>query len=723
MSRINSPSNSTAGLTLIASAVSLAIATSTAHGQVAVDQKAANTSPLELAEVVVTATKVGSQTVLETPMAIQAFSGEALQTKGIHEAEDLISLIPGASAFGEISSGYKVYAIRGSGAGGPIGDGMVGYYLDDTPFGVPNFQAAPPVKYFDLDHIEVLRGPQGTLYGSGSMGGVIIYRTKSPDLRDVKFDGQIGTSTTNDAGGLNYTVGSAVSLPIVQDKLAIRLSGGYDYRAGYEDVYSGPTATGQPYKKDANDIRSSDLQAVVLWKPIDRLTLRMRAWAFRNNQDYLQVMSSLSPPYILNQGTYPSYDRRGTNFFSNTLTYEGDGYTVTNATSYQETLPGGFGTIIPVNGALLLNGGSAHSFVNEFRVASSGKGPLHWVGGAYVQDAIGYYTFLVTIPGVFQTLGGTATKTTNESIFSEISYDLMDGKLVPLVGLRYFEDKRSADTYSNSATNRTYVVGKPNAVTWRANLSYHIDHDWMVFVNAGTGFRSGILQSQAQADAVKADGVPSSISLTPDKLRNIEVGVKGSMADDKVQLAVSAYDIRYTNLQSAFNTSSSLAAFANVGDAKTHGVDVDVTWRTPLEGLTASVVGNVNHSEYTRVNPFFAAANPGNKSGQALYNTPPHNWRLDLNYETAVGHSGWNLYANSSATRNGPTRNAAAGVDNIASYSLYRASLGLTDTKYDVQLYCDNIADFRGPTQANATFFLAGPTPRTIGLQVRYKSY
>lgn len=719
MYRINSRTPVAAGIALAVS-VSLAAASGAAVAQAkSVDAS----SSQELDEVIVTATKVGSQTVMETPLAIQAFTGETLQTRGIHEAEDLVSLIPGASAFGEISAGYKVYAIRGSGAGGPIGDGMVGYYLDDTPFGVPNFQAAPPVKYFDLDHVEVLRGPQGTLYGSGSMGGVIIYRTKNPDLRDMKLDAEIGTSSTNDAGDLNYKVGSSISVPLSQDKLALRLSGGYDYQAGYEDVYSGPTATGQPYKKDANNIRSSDVQAVLLWKPSDRLTLRMRAWAFRNNQDYLQVMSSVKPPYILNQGTNHSYDNRGTNFFSNTLTYEGDGYTITNATSYQETLPGGFGTIIPVNGALLVNGGAAHGLVDEFRVASSGKGPLHWVGGAYYQDAIGYYNFLVTIPGIFAVQGGTATKTTNESVFAEVSYDLMGGKLVPLVGLRYFQDTRSADTYSGALTNRTFVEGKPDALTWHANLSYHLDNDWMLFLNAGTGFRSGILQSQAQADAVTADGVPSSISLTPDKLRNLEVGVKGALADGRLQLAVSAYDIKYTNLQSAFNTSSGLAAFANLGDAKTQGVDIDVTWRTPLPGLTASLIGNVNTSEFTNVIGAFASANPGSGNGQRLYNTPPHNWRLDLNYETDVGSAGWKLYANGSATRNGPSRNASPGIDYIASYSMYRASLGLRHGRYDWQLYGDNLSDFRGPTQANATFFLAGPLPRTIGVQLRYKTY
>src|SRR6185503_6976228 len=111
----------------------------------------------------------------------------------------------------------------------------------------------------------------------------------------------------------------------------------------------------------------------------------------------------------------------------------------------------------------------------------------------------------------------------------------------------------------------------------------HVSKDWMLFVNAGTGFRSGILQSQAQANAVIADGVPSALALTPDKLRNIEIGTKETVANGRVRLATSVYDIRYTNLQSAFNTSIGLAAFANLGGAKTQGVDLEVTWVTPVD--------------------------------------------------------------------------------------------------------------------------------------------
>ncbi|MEP7243514.1 MAG: TonB-dependent receptor [Gammaproteobacteria bacterium] len=674
-----------------------------------------------LEEIVVSATKVGDQELSKVPMAIQAFTGESLASRGIADAKSLMELIPGASEQSEIGAGYKVFSFRGSGAGGPIGDGMIGYYLDDTPFGVPNFQSAPPIQYFDLERIEVLRGPQGTLYGQGSMGGAIIYHTKNPSLSQFTFDGEAGSSKTAEAGDMNYKVAGALSVPLIAERLGLRVSGGYDYRAGYADVYQGAPA-GTPYKTDANDIRSADAQAVLLWQPTERLTLRMRAWQFQTNQDYLQVMNSLDPPYVANQGTVNGYDRRKSNYYSNTITYRFDGMTLTNASSYQESLPGGFGLGLglgpPLGVGTLENGGHAHNFVDELRVSSAGTGPFHWVGGAFYQKATGFYTFGLNFPTLAIT-GGTTTRTENGSVFSELSYDLFGGKLVPLIGLRYFEDNRDSLSVSNGVPASS--SSNPTKVTWRANLAYHATDDWMLFINAGTGFRSGILQSRAQADAVISDGVPSALALTPDELRNVELGTKVSLLSGRLRLAASVYDIRYTNLQSAFNTSIGLAAFANLGDAKTQGIDLDVTWFTPIDGLDISLIGNVNNGEFTDVLPAFAQANPRNASGTRLFNTPPHNWRMDVGYDRDIGAAGWQLVANASASRVGSARVQDATVDSVDSYSLYRASVGVRKGAYEATLYGDNLLDERGPTAANGPTLLAGPYPRTVGLTLRYR--
>ncbi len=671
----------------------------------------------EVDDIVVTALKSGEQQLDRVPLAIQAFSGDTLEERNVREASDLIQLIPGASQAQEIGAGYRVFSFRGSGAGGPIGDGMIGYYLDDTPFGVPNFQAAPPVQYFDLERVEVLRGPQGTLYGSGSMGGTIIYRTKNPTLDRVTAQGEAELSTTRNASDPNYRFAGAVSFPIIEDVLGIRISGGYDYRQGYNDIYSG-APTGTPRVSDANTVVGEDLQAVVLWRASDRTTVRLRAWKFSTDQDYLNVMNSIDPPFASFQGNVVGFDRRRAEYYSSTITHDFENFTLTNATSYQKSLPGGFQVGLnlgaPLGIGVLANGGDADNFVNEFRLATSGDGPLHAVGGVFYQKAEGLYTFNINFPAL-NLSGQTITRTENASIFSEVSYDLMGGKLVPLIGLRYFRDTRSSDSISNGVPASS--ESEPDAVTWRANLAYYPNDDWLVFFNAGTGFRSGILQSRAQADAVIADGVPSGLALTPDELLNIEVGTKGTLFDGTLRLATSLYEIRYENLQSAFNTSIGLAAFANLGDTRTRGIDIEASWDTPVEGLTLGAIANFNDSEFTDVEPDFARANPRLAEGQELINTPPYNWRLDADYERNFGE--WDLFANASVSAQGEMRIGDATVDTIDAYKLFRASVGVRWDQYELRLYGENLSDERGPTAANGPTLLAGPRPLTVGLTLR----
>lgn len=695
----------------------LALAASLACGPAWAQDAGSDQSADQVDDIVVTALKTGEQQLDRVPLAIQAFSEETLKDRGVRDGADLMQLIPGASQAQEIGAGYRVFSFRGSGAGGPVGDGMIGYYLDDTPFGVPNFQAAPPVQYFDLEQVEVLRGPQGTLYGSGSMGGTIIYRTRNPSLDHFTAQAEGEVSTTANASDPNYRIAGAVSIPIIQDVLGIRLSGGYDHRQGYNDIYSG-APTGTPRETDANTVVAEDLQAVVLWRPNDDTSVRLRAWKFSTDQDYLNVMNSIDPPYASFQGDVVGYDRRRSEYYSSTITHDFENFTLTNATSYQKSLPGGFQVGLnlgaPLGIGTLNNGGDADSFVNEFRLATSGDGPLHAVGGVFYQKAEGLYTFDINFP-TLNIAGQTITRTENASIFSEISYDLMGGKLVPLIGLRYFRDTRSSDSISNGVAVSS--ESKPDKVTWRANVAYYPNDDWMVFVNAGTGFRSGILQSQAQADAVIADGVPSAIALTPDELLNLEVGTKGTLFDGALRLATSVYQIEYTNLQSAFNTSIGLAAFANLGDTRTRGIDIEASWDTPVDGLTLGVIGNVNDSKFTDVNPQFEAANPRFGNGEKLINTPPYNWRLDANYDRNFGK--YDFFANASMTALGRNKIGDATVDTLDPYQLYRAAVGIRWDQYELRLFGENLSDERGPTAANGPTLLAGPRPRTVGVTLR----
>ncbi len=119
---------------------------------------------------VVTAQKSGAQSLQEVPLAIQAFGGEELREKNITSINDLVSAIPGAFEGQRQSVASRSYNLRGAGGGNANGDSPIGYYLDDVPFIVTNFGIAPPVRFIDIERVEVLRGPQGTLYGRGIVG-------------------------------------------------------------------------------------------------------------------------------------------------------------------------------------------------------------------------------------------------------------------------------------------------------------------------------------------------------------------------------------------------------------------------------------------------------------------------------------------------------------------------------------------------------------------------
>ena len=185
-------------------------------------QDAASTTESSDSDIVVTASRQGSQSLIDTPLAIQAFSGEQLEERGV------------ADTLGPV---IKTFSLRGVGAAGGIGDSPIGYYIDDVPFAIPNSPIAPPLRFIDIDRIEVLRGPQGTLYGQGSAGGTIIYHTREPDLDNFEMRGEATIAKMDDASALNYGVSAAISVPLIKDRLAIRISGGYDKRAGYVDIF------------------------------------------------------------------------------------------------------------------------------------------------------------------------------------------------------------------------------------------------------------------------------------------------------------------------------------------------------------------------------------------------------------------------------------------------------------------------------------------------------
>lgn len=695
---------SAVGLTMLAATSGLAWAQETTS-----DAKPPRTTSTDLDEIVVTAQKSGAQSLQEVPLAIQAFSGEDLKEKNISSIDDLVSAIPGAFEGQRQSAASRSYNLRGAGGSNANGDSPIGYYLDDVPFIVTNFGIAPPVRFIDLERVEVLRGPQGTLYGQGSSGGVFIFHTRDPDLHELKFIGEAELGSTDGAGSANYGVSGAASIPLIENRLAVRVSGGHSYNPGWADAYYG-AYDGTPDKKGVNDVRNDDLRIAALFKPLDNLTFRGQYWRFQPRQDFTGFTTSVDPPYFANTAGQSSFANGDFKLWSFTASMDFQNFSVTSATS---DLKGSFGINIPLAPAGFFSSQFyPKMFAEELRAYSTGTSPLHWLLGAAYQDGQGPQANLLELPGVaINADNNTITK--NHAVFGELSYGLFDGKLVPLVGLRTYHDKRTFEDATSSLPSTKDVN------TWRLNLSWLPTDDLTTFATVATGFRAGIVQSQVQVQSLQMAGVPASVALNPETSKNYELGLKWRAFGRSLSVGLNLYQTKYKDLQT--NTPGAINGvngFSNFGDATSKGLDYEIQWRTPVTGLTVSWVGNTNRSEFDRVAPAVQAALPLFRPGSRLVNSIEHTSRLDVGYHTSIG-TRLEGFGNVSYGRTGDRLQSTGLYANA--YGLIDATLGLRMGHYEVALIGDNLGNERGPTFIGTTGPNSGqgPIPRTVSLRFR----
>lgn len=671
---------------------------------------ASNQDGTQLEEIVVTAAKTGPQALQQVPLAIQAFTGETLKQQNVQDTASLIAVIPGASIGQETSAGIKSFNIRGVGVGGTNGETPIGYYLDEVPFIITNFGIAPPIRFLDISQVEVLRGPQGTLYGQGSAGGTMIFHTRNPDLEEAEMTGEVFGSGTRDADDLNWGASGAISVPLIKDVLAVRISGGFSRQQGYADAYAG-AINGAPSAQHVNWQENSDLRVAVLFKPAENVSLRGQVWRFKPQQGFQSLYSSVDPYAYALTGGVDGFSRSKYTLYSLVADIDFDGFALTSSTSY---LKGFFGTRFPL-GAFGVVGGNYDSYFNpenfneELRLHSTGDGPFHWVVGGNLSKGEGPQVNTINYV-VFTQNGDNNTKTENWAGFGEISYDLFGGKLVPLAGIRYYHDKR---TFEDATSSLPSTVNK---TTYRLNLSYLPNDDFTGFVTVSTGFRQNTVQSALQVQLLQADGLPGEYQLDPLSLTNYEAGFKARMFDGALHIGANLYRIDFTGIQSSYTTSSGVGGYLVIGDAKSTGLDVDLSWRTPVPGLTLNAIGNYNKSEYEKVDPRVTLQLPNVRPGGRLVNSAEYNYRLDANYVTSVGDE-LDAFGNVNFSQTGD-RTTIAGVD-APRYQLLNALVGVRRGAYELAIFGDNLTDERGPTDYFTPVVFSGPVPRTVGVRVR----
>lgn len=674
-------------------------------------------------EIVVTAQK-RAQNLSDVPAAIQAITGDTLERRGTRSLSQLVDFIPGASIVSKSAPGFETIQIRGI-SSGTVGDATVGYYIDDVVFSIPNLQLAPPSRLLDLERTEVLRGPQGTLYGNGAMGGLIRIITTTPDTNSFGVKA-LGELSFTDGGGTNYAFDGALNVPIVSEKAGLRISGGYERLSGFADGAAG---------ENLNGIDSWNIRGKLLLKPAENVDVTLSVWHIDNRQDYSNNLISVDPPRVPDTfGVVDPGVETVATFYSGAIKWDLGSVSLETGTSYidhrltidnvvQSSLAVAPGVVLPI-GIRNASNFATTSFSQEVRLVSNGDSNFNWIVGGLYTNATITSDIDVNLRGLgpvipFLFVKDAPLKTENYAIFGEVSYSLFDGKLIPLVGLRYFNDKRSAsgETTFGGVTSNDSGSATFDALSPRFNLTFKPNDDALFYANIARGFRSGTIQTSAQAQLAQLSGVNTGVIINEDSLWTYEAGTKLSLSDG-FYVDASVYYTSWSDIQIPFNTPFGLPSVVNGGDAEIYGIDLGLNWRTPIDGLTVQAVANFNSAEFKNINPQLAGISPTAQNGERLPGVPKNNFSIGGTYSTPLSDKlDLNLYG-AYAFRNSQTDLASglagAQIDNLT------VRVGLETEHYRLDIFADNLTNEKGPLLQTPTAVQA-IYPRRIGASVTVK--
>lgn len=704
------------GLKAFASIAAIAIA-GTAHAQDAGSEDG-TANP----DVVVTAQK-REQRLVDIPMAVAVLGGEEIDQRGIKSVQDLSFNIPGLTMREDGPGSYTIF-LRGlanqSGSGA-----LVSQYLDEAPLSLGGYDQLSPVP-LDLARVEVLKGPQGTLYGAGSAGGTIRYVTNAPDASAVsgRVEGEVYTV---DSGEIGTKIQGVINLPLVADKLALRVAGAYEQGGGWID---------QPEAgiKNGNGTELINMRAKLLWTPTESFSAQAMVQIHR--ADTQLGMGYEEPDRTVDVGPNRAKVMIPKKFdftlYNLQLSYDFGFAELVSATTYIDhdhqypfsyiPRPGNFSyNIVEGNDDRFL---TAEQFSQELRLSSSG-GPFEWTLGAYYvdgkRDNIVDYEYLYAPNADISTGGGTLidnlfyrskSSTESYSLFADASYKLTD-RLTIGAGLRYFKDSQTS-LIEYARDTGTELSAKFDSFDPRVYLSYRYADDATVYANFAKGFRSGGFNS-----------APFS-PYDPEKIYTYEIGTKGNVAGGVFSYDIAAFYTDYKDMvrRRLVNVNGGfLSESSNIGRVEVKGVEVGVAVR-PTRALT--LTGNVAylHSIITDTDPGDTVNLPGDRTDY----TPRWSFTLGANYAIDWGTDAPGYFRVDYAYRDAVSyidrsSFAVAALPQMSdSFGLLNARIGGSVGGLDLELYGLNLTNqnkaidpYQGWANSNRT------RPRVIGVKAGYR--
>ena len=685
-------------------------------------------------DIVVTATRREAR-LLDIPLSIQAVSGDELTRQGAVNFADYARTVAGV-AFLDEGPGRAQIFIRGVSTGGDVDTGKeatVGVYIDETP--VTEGSSQPDLRLYDIDRVEVLRGPQGTLFGSGSLGGTLRIITNQPQFDRVAGSFELLGSATK-SGGINGAGNAWLNVPL-SNTLALRAVGYGLHNSGFLD-------NGFSGKRNINDEDTYGGRVAIRAKPADALNITLTGFYQETHAGAYNRVTDRYPDLIIKQSAAePFKDQYGIINLRADLDL---GFaTLTSSSSYFDRrrrydndidyfLEANFG--IPRGYSPLTY--DVTSKVQEIRLTSPSGNAFRWLGGVFYLDREENFQQTINLAGSppAPTQGdnlyfaATATQTRQVAGFAEVSYDLVPS-LTATAGLRVSRTRRSIQTTRDGLVFgglTTFGGGfRETSTTPKFNISYKLTSDALFYVQAAKGFRIGGVNPGLPPCGVGCL-VNVGDTFASDSLWNYEVGAKAQAFDRHLTLTASAFRIDWKNIQLNVDRGDGFNGFLNAGNARSQGLEVEARgWL----GVHVTLGGQVTYTDATLRSIASGVANvaaPGTRLPQIARWSASTNaqWQTNLSERSSVFVRGDLQYV-------GPRRNDLSLTPlPLDAYVLLNIRVGLNSGPYAFALFATNVTDERAQLNRNllngvrdgAPLVLdryTVNTPRTIGISVARK--
>jgi iron complex outermembrane recepter protein len=693
-------------------------------------------------EVVTVTAEKRQETSLNVPMSLTALTGEDLERSQSFRFQDYINTIPGIQLV-QTQGLTSLLMIRGIGNGTASINSSVATYVDETPYTADGTFAgstrlAPNLDTFDMQRIEVLRGPQGTLYGSNALGGLLKYVTNAPDPSAFASTVEAGVNSVAD-GGVGFDLHGMVNVPLSTDA-ALRV-------VAYDDYYPGFIDDPSRGLKDINGSHFIGGRASVLYAPTANFSVRISAlYQVQANSDQgdedvaagtltpiygnLTQERLISQPFSTKDQLYNATVNWNLGFANLLSSTSYAHYQLYAMTDFSDSYGGYVSSLLGTSyGVAYPNQTSANKFTQEARLASEGDGAWQWqLGVFYTDQTARNSTLLFPIDlATKQILYNFPTNVGADYFhpsyaeyagFANIDYHITP-TLDAAIGGRYSYNSQSfSETGLGLLGAADFgVKSSEDVVTYSGDLRWNVDEENMLYSRIARGFVPG-----GPNDAVPGGSLPESYGSS--STMNYEVGVKSHLFNDRFTAEVSLFDVDWRKIQ-LIALVSGQATITNGGTAQSDGVEWNFSY-VPVAGLTLNFNGAYTDARLTQDTPAYVNGH----TGDPLPYAPKWGTSANASYEAPLfgdisGFTGvtWHFTGSRDADFIPP---GGGNRQDLPSYGIVDLRAGLETDKWTVALFVKNVGDNTAITSAYGEIlgYGIGPQaagvyqPRTIGIEL-----